>query len=768
MRFHTDLMRSAVSTTSWALAAVAIALFAAPARAQAEDPETVAAKKVEKAQEILAEMAVATPQRVYALGAQLREVAGDDDPVLRVVAEGMKSERSSVVLACAGIVVPDYGTIEPLVALIEQGGEHAPWAAGIIGRLGERKDIKVLRALLTDDTNAATIRRAAARGLLQRHAADEGAVAYLQAALANGPAAVTREAALALGEAGHVGAVKRVLAAIATEPTIDGATARAYLGLDPLRRSVATKRSDLSLLVDEIVKKVQQFYPHDTGPDGKTAVDLTYLRDAAARGMMAFLDPFSSYMTLEQWRKREERMRGNYGGIGAYVNIRPYRGDTGPEPREVLTISQPIYKQWDGKLAPAYRAGLRSGDQVVKCQVPEHPDGPIDLLGKSLPDCIGLLKGPPGTKVVLWVRNRASATLRRVELARATIEIDTAPGGMMPGDVGYVRIIRFDSKTGRKDLANRLRVLREGGAKGLIIDLRGNPGGSLAEVVRCADFFVESGALVTELKGRHENWDDEQYHAKGDRTWAKPVVILTDEDSASGSELLSGALRDHGVAAVIGRVTDDKPTGATFGKGSGQTFLPLQRSVAEVDGKPTITRIVALTVFKYYLPKGDSVHKTGHVPDIAIKLPEFPEWQVEAADALRRREAVAKYADGLIAAAQGDPALKKRLMAAAVFDGFETGVYVGFDEWMASLKTKLDAEALSRMVRGEIRLALEDERAREFLFDFQEDLHLQRGLREVLRRMKVDPAKVAEYRHFAERKFNEFAPRTGETEPTRR
>lgn len=749
----------------WARGVLLAGLLVAPAAAQ-DDPETVAAQKVERARAILAEMATAVPDRVYALGAELRELAGDEDPVLRVVAEGLHSERPEVVLACGGIVLPDYGEREPLLRLVRAGGLHAPWAAGVLGRTVERKDLAELAAILADEAARPDARRAAAAGLLQRDAADAAAVAYCTRALEEGPEAVTRAMALTLAEAGHVASVRRILAAIATEPTVEGATARAYLGLEPLRASVTARRTDLSGLADEVARKVLEFYPHATAPDGKTAVDLPYCRDAAARGMLAELDQFCEWLTLDDFRQNEERMRGSYGGIGAYVQMRPYRGDPGAEPRDALTISQPIYRHADDSLTPAYTAGIRSGDQVVRCLVPEH-EGEIELLGKPLQECVDLLKGTPGTAVTVWVRSRGHEALRQLTLSRATIEIDTTPGGMLPGDVGYCRILRFDNKTGRTDLKRRLMALRDAGAKGLIIDLRSNPGGSLTEVVQCADWFLRKDAVVTTLKGRHANWRDEVYAAKSDPLWTRPVVLLTNEESASGAELFPGALRDHGVATVIGAVGDQKPTGATFGKGSGQTFLPLDASVQPVEGRPMPTRLVRLTVFKYYLPRGESVHKTGLVPDVALVLPELPEWQVEATEALLRTEAVGLYVDGLVARAARDSTLLERLMTLATFDGFDPAAYPGLAEWAKTLATPLDAEALRRLVRAELRLQLADVKAREFLFDFQEDLHLQRAIREVRARLGA-VAEVPEYAHIAAQRFSEFRPREGETAPAPR
>jgi carboxyl-terminal processing protease len=756
------LSRVAPKLAAAALLLVAAALPAAPAWAQ-DDPETVAAKKVEKAKEIMAEMEGATDSRVYALGAQLTEVAGDEEPVLRAVAEGVTSDQPAIVLACARICLPDFCDVDPLLPLIKDGGAYAVWAAGLAGRLGEKDGAKALRTLFEDATLPAEARRAAARGILRNTPSDAEAVAYLQRVAETAGGIAAREATLHLAEAGHVSAVRNHLKAIGNEPTVEGATARAYLKLDPLRGEIAQNRADVSTLVFEVAQKVEKFYAHETAPDGKTKIDLAYLRDAAGRGMVAHLDRFSQFMTRDDFKKNEERMSGSYGGIGAYVTTTKWRGGApGAEPKTVLTISQPIYRSDAGEYAPAYESGLRSGDQLVKAKVPEQPE-PIDLVGKTVQQCVDLLKGTVGTQVTVWVNTRGSAEVQKRVLTRAKITIDTAPHEMMPGNIGYIRILRFDNKTGRRDLHRALRAMRDQGAKGLLIDLRGNPGGSLDEVVQCADWFLKKGAMVTTLKGRHPRWAARQYRADDEPIWSHPVVVLTNEDSASGAELFPGALRDHGRATIIGHITQEKPTGATFGKGSGQTFLTLQKSLKVIDGEALITRIARMTVFKYYLPGGDSVHETGLIPDLAVKLPEVPEWQFEAADALNQDEIVGHFVDTFLTEPKGE--LKAQLTALAEFDDFKTGGYPGFAKWAEGLTTKLDHEALRRMVRSEVRLKLADLRAREYLFDYQEDLHLQRGIVEVMRKMEVDAATIKQFKHFANRQFVELAPRKGEKTP---
>ena len=383
--------------------------------------------------------------------------------------------------------------------------------------------------------------------------------------------------------------------------------------------------------------------------------------------------------------------------------------------------------------------------------MPERP-APVNLIGKTIQDCVDLLKGTPGTSVTIW----GAAEPLKFTLTRAEIEIDTAPGDLLPGGLGYIRILRFDNKTGQTDLRRRVADLKQRGAKALVIDLRNNPGGSLDEVVSCVGWFVAPDSLVTTTRGRAKNWQDREYHSRERPLWPTgPVVILTNEESASGSELFSGALHDHGRATVLGLVTKEKPKGETYGKGSGQTFLPLLSSGEVVDGNRKLTnRFLRLTVFKYYLPKGGSVHKTGLVPDIAVTLPEVPEWQLEERQRLDRAEVAADFVARLI----GGGATIPDLEALARFDDHRPEAYPGFAAWAAGIQTRLDAQGLRELLREELRVRLADRRAREYLYDFQVDEQLQRAILEALGKLGLKAETIPEYRAFAQRRFVEAHP----------
>ncbi|MCI0339863.1 MAG: S41 family peptidase, partial [Planctomycetales bacterium] len=665
-----------------------------------------------------------------------------------------------VALACARIALREgVGDIAPLVRLVKEGGAHAPWAAFVLGQLGGDEGREALEGIFEDPASARPVRLAAARGLVAVRPVNAPARAALrEAASADDP--LGRQAALALAEADDVASVASVLKAIAGEPTVEGATARAHLALAPLKDRLASGGPLLRDLVVEAMTTVESWYPHELAPsqaEGATAkerVDRAFLRDAAARGMVASLDQFSGYMILREYTRNQERMAGSYGGIGAYVRLRPYRGDApGGKRREVLSITQPIYRRSDGELAPAYAAGIRSGDQIVRALVPERP-APVELVGKPLEECVDLLKGKEGTQVRVWVRRRGgSEPIEIPPLTRAMITINTAPHEMLPGGLGYCHLIRFDNKSG-DDLEAALKDLKRMGARALLLDLRDNLGGSLDEVVACASLFVPEGSLITTTKGRHAGWKEREYRTTRKPLWDAPVVVLTTNDSASGAELLSGVLRDHQRATIIGLVVPEHHNGdgSTFGKGSGQTFLPLQKSR---DEKGLFTRFVRITVFKYFLPSGDTVHGKGLLPHLAVSgdTDDWPEWRIEEQDRLRDFEAVEPFVDRLLGSVE-----RGKLEALARYDDHDTSAYPGLDVLGKALGTRLDREGLRFLVRESLRTRLQDIRGQEFLQNFQEEIQVQRGILEALAKVGARAADVAEYRHFADRKFVEKVP----------
>ena len=306
-------------------------------------------------------------------------------------------------------------------------------------------------------------------------------------------------------------------------------------------------------------------------------VDDATLMQAAIRGLLHDLDPHSAYLEHEASENLAERTRGAYEGIGVEI-VR--------QPDDTLKVIAPI----DG--TPAARAGIKPGDVIVA--VDGRP-----LSGSSPDD--DLLRGPPGSEVVLTVVREDLDEPLDIPVVRDTIRVASVRGRMLEPGYGYVRISMFQADTGA-DFARELdRLLAEAGGalQGLVIDVRSNPGGLLTTAVQVADELLERGTIVS-TRGRLPITDTAFSATPGDRLDGAPVVVLVDAGSASAAEVLAGALRDNDRARVVGS--------RTFGKGSVQTALPL-------DNGDT----VKLTTARYYTPDGTSIQALGIQPDVVLQ-----------------------------------------------------------------------------------------------------------------------------------------------------
>ncbi len=295
----------------------------------------------------------------------------------------------------------------------------------------------------------------------------------------------------------------------------------------------------------------------------------------ALNGMLTSLDPFSGFFPPEKYREFMEETEGEFGGIGIEISME------GGRPIVVAPIEG----------TPAYKAGLRAGDIILAV------DGE-DTFGKTLLEIVKKIRGKPGTKVKLTILRRGHDKPFTVEITRAIIKIESVKYTMYE-DLGYIKIIQFQHNTSR-DLRKAIQELLNQGAKGLIIDLRNNPGGLLSEAVKVSDLFLEEGKLIVYTKGRR---DEEKFYAKEPSLIPDnvPVVVLINKGSASASEIVTGALQDHGKAIIIGE--------KSFGKASVQNIIPLE------DGSA-----IKLTVAYYYTPKGRLIHKKGIEPDIEVPM----------------------------------------------------------------------------------------------------------------------------------------------------
>lgn len=317
----------------------------------------------------------------------------------------------------------------------------------------------------------------------------------------------------------------------------------------------------------EVLNQVQKHYVDETKPKD--------LIQGAIRGMLSTLDPHSAYMTPDMYKEMQVETKGEFGGVGIQIGVKDSR----------LAVIAPI----EG--TPAYRAGIKAGDFIVKV----NEDTTKDL---TLMDAVQKMRGPKGSKVNLTIQRDGTPDPLVFTLVRDTIKIESVKSKNID-NLGYVRLTQFQEATGR-DLGKAIKQFRDQKVQGMILDLRNNPGGLLTAAVDVSEQFLPSGKLVVYTKSR-EGKKDEWFAKSKDQLEDLPVIILVNEGSASASEIVAGALQDWGRAVIVGTTS--------FGKGSVQTILPLG------DGSG-----LRLTTAKYYTPKGRSIQSTGITPDIVVKL----------------------------------------------------------------------------------------------------------------------------------------------------
>ena len=297
----------------------------------------------------------------------------------------------------------------------------------------------------------------------------------------------------------------------------------------------------------------------------------------AIRGMLSGLDPHSSYLDHEQFKELQVGTSGEFGGLGIEV---------GMEDGFVKVIA-PIDD------TPAQRAGVQAGDLIIRLD-----DTPVK--GLTLNDAVKIMRGKPGTVLKLTVVREGVEKPIKIDIKRAIIKVRSVKTRMLEGDFGYVRISQFQSKTAENmvDAIDKLKKEAGGTLKGMVLDLRNNPGGVLNGAVAVSDAFLKKG-LIVYTEGRVSDSKLRFNATPDDILDNAPIVVLVNQGSASASEIVSGALQDHHRAIIVGT--------QTFGKGSVQTILPLSNGTA-----------VKLTTARYYTPSGRSIQAEGIVPDIEL------------------------------------------------------------------------------------------------------------------------------------------------------
>ncbi|MFA7391797.1 MAG: S41 family peptidase [Pigmentiphaga sp.] len=320
------------------------------------------------------------------------------------------------------------------------------------------------------------------------------------------------------------------------------------------------------------------------------SVDDKQLIDGAIAGMVSDLDPHSAYLDADAFREMQTATQGEFGGLGIEVGTRD----------GFVSVIAPIED------TPAARAGVRAGDLIVK--IDETP-----TQGMSLADAVKLMRGKPNTPIVLTLMREGEPNPQVVRIVRDVIKVRSVRSSEVEPGIVYVRISQFQEKTG-EDLARHLRELGQGGApRGLVLDLRNDPGGLLNSAIGVSGAFLPRDALVVSTKGRTPDSNQEYRAIPADYLrggpdylvnlpeWVKtvPMVVLVNGGSASASEIVAGALQDHDRAQVLGT--------PTFGKGSVQVILPISRETA-----------IKLTTSRYYTPEGNSIQATGIMPDYNV------------------------------------------------------------------------------------------------------------------------------------------------------
>ncbi|MDP6317557.1 MAG: S41 family peptidase [Pseudomonadales bacterium] len=329
----------------------------------------------------------------------------------------------------------------------------------------------------------------------------------------------------------------------------------------------------------EVFNRVSEAYVEE--------IDDRTLLENAIKGMLSQLDPHSAYLDRETFSNLQENTTGNYGGLGLEVAM-----DSG-----FLRVVTPMDD------TPADRAGIESGDMILQLD-----DTPVK--GMSLNDAIETMRGEPGSEVKITIARESEPIPLQLTLIREVIQVASVRKRLLEDGYGYLRIAQFQSGTGDEVEKAVASLTEEGQLLGLVLDLRNNPGGVLQSAVQVSDIFIDKG-LIVYTTGRLSNADLRFSATTPDSIGGVPMVVLVNEGSASASEIVAGALQDHGRAVIMGV--------NTFGKGSVQTVLPLNNEKA-----------IKLTTSLYFTPNGRSIQAEGIIPDIRVdrskvtKLKSYP------------------------------------------------------------------------------------------------------------------------------------------------
>ena len=320
-------------------------------------------------------------------------------------------------------------------------------------------------------------------------------------------------------------------------------------------------------LFGEVLEKISKEYVDE--------VDQSKSMDSAINGLLQSLDPYSAYMTPESFEGMQTETSGEFGGLGIEVGM-----EAG-----VVKVISPIDN------TPASNAGIKAGDYIVKINN-------VQVQGKSLMEAVDLMRGPVGSSIKITVRRRGVKKSLIFNITREIIQVQSVKSELIDNNIGYIRLTSFNENSGDQIKKNINKLNKNKGLKGYILDLRNNPGGLLSQAIKISDFFLENGEIVS-TKSRKASENRKWFAKKGDLTNGKVLIVLINYGSASASEIVAGALKDHKRAIILGE--------NSYGKGSVQSIIPLKNRGA-----------IRLTIAKYYLPSGKSISEVGVTPDIEV------------------------------------------------------------------------------------------------------------------------------------------------------
>ena len=335
-------------------------------------------------------------------------------------------------------------------------------------------------------------------------------------------------------------------------------------------KGVNASENDIYKKIDlfgEVLEKINKEYVDE--------IDQSESMDSAINGLLQSLDPYSAYMSPEVFNEMQTETSGEFGGLGIEVSM-----ESG-----VVKVISPIDD------TPASKAGIKAGDYIVKIDN-------VQVQGKSLSEAVDLMRGPVGSGIDLTIRRVGEKKALTFNIIREIIQIKSVKADLLEKNIGYIRLTSFNENSGKQIEKEIKNFEKQNKVKSYILDLRNNPGGLLSQAIKISDYFLDNGEIVS-TKSRKNSENRKWFAKKGDLTNGKTLVVLINYGSASASEIVAGALKDHKRAILLGE--------NSYGKGSVQSIIPLKNDGA-----------IRLTVAKYYLPSGKSISEVGVSPDIEI------------------------------------------------------------------------------------------------------------------------------------------------------